>query len=52
VIIHRKCYQPLVGIKSGSGRLLKVLEVAAKALEREKFKKHKKYVGPLPKNAS
>jgi hypothetical protein len=51
-IIHRKCYPPLVVIKSSSGRPQKVVEDAAKALEREKFMKHKKYIGNMPKNAS
>ncbi len=52
-IIYRKCYQPLVVIKSGSGRPKKVVEDAAKALEREKNKKHKKYiVTTCQKNAS
>jgi hypothetical protein len=34
-IIHRKCYQALVVIKSGFGRPQKVVEDAAKALERK-----------------
>jgi hypothetical protein len=37
-IIYRKCYQPLVVIKYGSGRPKKVVENAAKALERKKKK--------------
>jgi hypothetical protein len=51
-IIHRKCYQPLVVIKSGSGRPQKVVEDAAKALERKKFKKHKNIQVTCQKNAS
>jgi hypothetical protein len=35
-IIHKKYYQPLVVIKSGSGRPQKVVEDAAKALETKK----------------
>ncbi len=48
-IIHRKCCQPLVVIKSGSVRPQKVVKDAAKALERKKIKKHKKYIVNLPK---
>jgi hypothetical protein len=39
-------------IKSGSGRPQKVVEDAAKALERKKFNKHKNIQVTCQKNAS
>jgi hypothetical protein len=39
-------------IKSGSGRPQKVVEDAAKALERKKFKRHKNILVTCQKNAS
>jgi hypothetical protein len=51
-IIHRKCFEPLVVIKSGSGRPKKVVEDAAKALQRKKLKNHKNIQVTCKKNAS
>jgi hypothetical protein len=42
-IIHRKCYRPLVKIKSDFWRPQKVIENAAKAIERKKSKNIKIY---------